>query len=63
MTSETAFLEREYNARASIRDHAQIFARWAEQGAAARRLRACEIDLAYGSLKSERLDLYLVDRA
>ena len=58
MASETAFLEREYNARASIRDHAQIFARWAEQGAAARRIRASELDLQYGPLKVERLDLF-----
>jgi len=58
MTSDTAFLEREYNARVSIRDHPQIFARWAEQGAAARRLRACEVDLQYGSLSVERLDIF-----
>lgn len=58
MAADTAFLEREYNARASIRDHAQIFARWAEQGAAARRLRACAQDLQYGSLEIERLDIF-----
>ena len=58
MASDTAFLEREYNARASIRDHPQIFARWAEQGAAARRMRACETDLHYGTLEAERLDIF-----
>lgn len=58
MASDTAFLEREYNARAAIRDHSQIFARWAEQGAAARRLRACEVDLQYGPLGVERLDIF-----
>ena len=58
MPADTKFLEREYNARASIPDHAQIFARWAEQGAAARRLRACETDLQYGSLEEERLDIF-----
>ena len=58
MASETAFLEREYNARAAIREHPQIFARWAEQGAAARRLRACEVDLQYGPLNMERLDIF-----
>ena len=58
MASDTTFLEREYNARAAIRDHAQIFARWAEQGAAARRLRACEPDLQYGELDIERLDIF-----
>ena len=58
MTSDTVFLEREYNARLAIRDHPQIFARWAEQGAAARRMRACEVDLQYGPLSVERLDIF-----
>ncbi len=58
MASDTAFFEREYNPRAAVRDHQQIFARWAEQGAAARRLRACQIDLQYGSLDVERLDMF-----
>ena len=58
MTSDTVFLEREYNARLAIRDHPQIFARWAEQGAAARRMRACEVDLQYGTLSVERLDMF-----
>jgi len=52
------FCEREYNARASIPDHPQIFARWAEQAAATRRLRACLIDLNYGERTGERLDLF-----
>jgi arylformamidase len=58
MAANTAFLEREYNARAAIREHPQIFARWAEQGAAARRLRACDVDLQYGPLNMERLDIF-----
>ena len=58
MESDIAFLEREYNARAAVRDHPQIFARWAEQGAAARRLRACEAGLQYGSLAVEQLDIF-----
>jgi arylformamidase len=52
------FCEREYNARAAIPDHPQIFARWAEQSAATRRLRACLLDLAYGETGGERLDLF-----
>jgi arylformamidase len=63
MASDTAFLEREYNARAAIREHPQIFARWAEQGAAARRLRACEVDLKYGPLDVERLDIFHAHQA
>ncbi len=52
------FCEREYNARAAVPDHPQIFARWAEQAAATRRLRACLLDLKYGDSAAERLDLF-----
>ncbi len=52
------FCEREYNARAMIPDHPQVFARWAEQAAATRRLRACLLDLRYGDGADERLDLF-----
>jgi len=50
--------EREYNARASIPEHPQIFARWAEQAAATRRLRPGLLDLSYGDTAGERLDLF-----
>lgn len=52
------FCEREYNARAAIPDHPQIFARWAERAAATRRLRACLLDLAYGESAGEKLDFF-----
>jgi arylformamidase len=58
MTFTPEFCEREYNARAAIPEHPQIFARWAEQSAATRRLRACLLDLAYGETSGERLDLF-----
>jgi arylformamidase len=58
MNYTVEFCEREYNARASIPEHPQIFARWTEQAAATRRLRACLIDLAYGETAGERLDLF-----
>ena len=51
------FCEREYNARAAIPEHPQIFARWAEQSAATRRLRACLLDLSFGETGGERLDI------
>lgn len=54
----TEFYEREYNARAAIPEHPTIFARWAEQAAATRRLRACLIDLPYGDTSGEKLDLF-----
>jgi arylformamidase len=56
------FCEREYNARASIPEHPQIFARWAEQSAAVRRLRACVTDLNYGETAAEKLDLFPASR-
>jgi arylformamidase len=57
MTRE-AFFEREYNARAVIPEHPRIFARWSEQGAMARRRRACLIDIPYGETPAERLDYF-----
>jgi arylformamidase len=51
-------MEREYNARAAIPDHPQIFARWAEQGAHTRRRRAGLIDIPYGDDPGERLDYF-----
>ena len=53
-----AALEREYNARAAIPDHPQIFARWAEQAAMTRRRRAGLIDMPYGEDPGERLDFF-----
>ena len=58
MKHDNAFYEREYNARAAIPDHPQIFARWAEQAAITRRLRACLVDLPYGETPAERLDYF-----
>lgn len=58
MKHDGAFYEREYNARAAIPDHPQIFARWAGQAALTRRLRACLVDLPYGETPAERLDYF-----
>ena len=58
MSRDPAFFEREYNARAAIPEHPQIFARWAEQGAITRRLRACLADLPFGETPAERLDYF-----
>jgi len=55
---DVEWMEREYNARASIPDHPQIFARWAEQGAQVRRRRAGLIDMPYGGDDGERLDFF-----
>jgi len=58
IASNVEWMEREYNARAAIPDHPQIFARWAEQGAKVRRRRAGLIDMPYGDDEGERLDLF-----
>jgi arylformamidase len=58
MKHDVEFLEREYNVRAAIPDHPQIFASWADRGAATRRLRAGLLDLPYGDTSGERLDLF-----
>jgi arylformamidase len=58
MRTDTGFAEREYNARAAIPEHPQIFARWAETGALTRRRCACMIDLPYGESSGERLDYF-----
>jgi arylformamidase len=52
------FCEREYNIRAMVPEYPAIFARWAAQGAATRRLHACLLDLAYGEDPAERLDIF-----
>jgi arylformamidase len=58
MNYSIEFCEREYNARAAIPGHPQIFARWAEQAAVTRRLHACHVDLPYGESSAEKLDLF-----
>jgi arylformamidase len=58
MKYTTEFCERQYNLRALVPDWPAIFSRWAEQGAATRRLHACLLDLAYGDEPAERLDIF-----
>jgi arylformamidase len=52
------FFERQYNARASIPDHPQIFARWAEQSARVRASADCALDLRYGKGEKQTLDIF-----
>lgn len=51
-------LDREYNARAAIPDHPQIFARWREESRAARAELRHELDCCFGPAPAETLDLY-----
>ncbi len=52
------FFERQYNARAAIPDHPQIFARWAEDSARVRASAECALDLRYGKGEKQTLDIF-----
>ena len=61
--SDSAWLEAQYDNRARIADHAQIFARWAEASAHSRANSRCQLDVPYGALPAERLDIFPADAA
>lgn len=52
------YCERQYNARAAIPEHPQIFQRWKEISEAARARLPCHLDLAYGPSDAEKLDIF-----
>lgn len=54
-------LDRQYNARAAIPDHPEIFARWRAESCAARNQLRCEQDYYFGPSPAETLDLYPAD--
>jgi len=51
-------LDRQYNARAAIPDHPEIFARWRAESCAVRNELHCEQDYYFGPSPAETLDLY-----
>ncbi|MBN8473427.1 alpha/beta hydrolase [Sulfuritalea sp.] len=51
-------LESEYNARAAIADHPQIFERWREESGAARARLQVDADRRFGPAPAETLDFY-----
>ena len=55
---DPAWLDLQYNNRARIPEHAQIFERWARASAHARENAACRIDVAYGEGPNETLDVF-----
>jgi arylformamidase len=59
---DPAWLDGQYNNRARIPEHPQIFARWAADSARARQSHACRLDLPYGDAPGETLDLFLPPR-
>jgi len=62
---DAAGLEAQYNARASIPEHPQIFARWKEKSAAARQAhtKRARLDVRYGKGAMETLDLFFAAQA
>jgi arylformamidase len=60
MTSlDPGWLDRQYNNRALIPEHPQIFERWARASALAREKSVCQIDLRYGTARDEQLDVFV----
>jgi arylformamidase len=57
----TAYYDSQYNARAMIPDHPQIFERGAKRSKDARASRHCHLDIPYGKSPAEKLDLFPAD--
>ncbi len=55
---DPAWLDRMYNNRALVPEHAAHFARWAQTSAQARSSQPCTLDLAYGASPGEKLDVF-----
>ena len=56
------WLDRMYNNRLLVPDHAVHFARWAKDSESARERLPCQLDLAYGSQPGETLDIFPASR-
>jgi arylformamidase len=54
----SAYYDRQYNARAMIPDHAEIFARWKTRSREVRAGFRCRLDIPYGSSPAEKLDIF-----
>src|SRR5260221_3879748 len=52
------WLNAQYNNRARIPEHVEIFARWAAASALAREKSLCHIDVPYGAGPGETLDVF-----
>jgi arylformamidase len=55
---DPAWLDRQYNNRARVPEHAEIFRRWAQASALARSQSPARIDLRYGPEPGETLDVF-----
>ncbi len=59
---KSAYYNKQYNARAGIPDHPQIFERWQRDSALVRRTHAGVLDIPIGDAAKERLDFYPAHR-
>jgi arylformamidase len=55
---DKALLARQYNARELVPEHPQFFARWQESSARARQSLKSHLDLRYGDMPGETIDLF-----
>jgi arylformamidase len=55
---DKAFLSREYNNRELVPDHGEYFARWGEASARARSTMTCHLDVRYGDMPGESMDIF-----
>lgn len=58
MQPHGAWLDRMYNNRALVPEHAEHFAAWARDSAAVRQQHPCHLDLPYGDGPNETLDIF-----
>lgn len=58
MRKDTAWWDAQYNNRAAVPEHPQIFARWARDSEAARRKLRAWLDVPYGEHPMEKLDIF-----
>jgi arylformamidase len=63
VTERSAWLDAQYNNRARIAEHPQIFARWAARSAEVRARGRCDLDIAYGLTPGQRLDVFPCEEA
>ncbi len=55
---DPAWLDRMYNNRALVPEHATHFSRWSETSAKARSTQSCTLDISYGATGAETLDVF-----
>ncbi len=56
--ADSGYYDSQYNARAMIPDHAQIFERWKSRSREVRANAACRLDIPYGPSAAERIDIF-----